>query len=79
MDHYLRGIDNDVDREKPVRYFVMGSNEWRDADAWPPAATDTAFYLTPESGKKSGSLTMSKPERGKARVTRLSPTRPIPW
>ncbi len=62
MDHYLRGIDNAADREKPVRYFVMGSNEWRDADAWPPAATATAFYLTSEPGKKSGSLIMSKPE-----------------
>ncbi len=24
MDHYVRGIDNSVEREEPVRYFVMG-------------------------------------------------------
>ena len=35
MDHYVRGIDNGVDREKPVRLFVMGENVWRDEDAWP--------------------------------------------
>ncbi|MGO9847252.1 MAG: CocE/NonD family hydrolase [Methylocella sp.] len=78
MDHYLRGIDNGVDREKPVRYFVMGSNEWRDAEAWPPAATATAFYLTPGPGKQSGALTMSKPE-AKKRFTPFvaDPTDPV--
>jgi putative CocE/NonD family hydrolase len=35
MDHYLRGIDNGVDREKPVRYFLLGTNRWMSADAWP--------------------------------------------
>jgi putative CocE/NonD family hydrolase len=61
MDHYLRGIDNAVDREKPVRYFVMGANKWREAQAWPPAAAATAFYLSPGADKKAGLLTMSKP------------------
>jgi uncharacterized protein len=61
MDHYLRGIDNGVDRDKPVRFFVMGSNEWRDAANWPPAATATPFYLSPEDGKKAGLLTTTRP------------------
>ena len=45
MDHYLRGVDNGVEKEKPVRYFVMGENRWREADSWPPAATATPYYL----------------------------------
>ena len=49
MDHYLRGIDNGVDREKPVRYFVMGPNEWRDSDQWPPAARETPEFLAPRT------------------------------
>jgi uncharacterized protein len=61
MDHYLRGIDNGVDREKPVRYFVMGSNEWRDAAAWPPVATATSFYLAPGTSGHAGSLTGTPP------------------
>ena len=29
-----------------VRYFVLGSNEWRTSSAWPPAeARQTAYYL----------------------------------
>jgi uncharacterized protein len=47
MDHYLKGMDNGVDREEPVRYFVMGSNQWREADRWPPAARETPTFLAP--------------------------------
>jgi hypothetical protein len=50
MDRYVRGIENGVDHEKPVRLFVMGKNEWRDEDAWPPAHTSTqTYYLRSES------------------------------
>ncbi len=49
MDRYLKGIDNGVDREKPVRYFVMGRNQWRDADEWPPAAREMPLYLAPQT------------------------------
>ncbi|HMC54742.1 MAG TPA: CocE/NonD family hydrolase [Gemmatimonadaceae bacterium] len=35
MDRYVRGIDNGVDREKPVRVFVLGTNRWIVADTWP--------------------------------------------
>lgn len=32
--------------EPPLRYFVMGSNEWKSADTWPPAGVrDKVFYL----------------------------------
>src|ERR1051325_5628940 len=45
MDHYLRSKDNGVGKEKAVRYFVMGRNEWRGADAWPPPSTRKSYYL----------------------------------
>ncbi len=35
LDHYVRDVDNGVDREKPVRIFVMGSNQWIESDRWP--------------------------------------------
>jgi len=45
-DFLLKGIANGVDREKPVRIFVMGQNEWRDEDDWPvPSAKTTRYYL----------------------------------
>ncbi len=53
MDRYVKGIENDVAREKPVRYFVMGENVWREQDSWPPPATPTSFYLSASSGGRS--------------------------
>jgi uncharacterized protein len=78
MDHYLRGIHNSVEREEPVHYYVMGINEWRGAQAWPPAATPTAFYLSPDAGKNVGTLTLSKPE-AKSRYTTFvaDPANPV--
>lgn len=34
-------------REKPVRLFVMGADEWRDLASWPPPAKSTRYYLQP--------------------------------
>ena len=58
MDHYLRGISNGVEKEAPVRYFVMGDNQWRDAVTWPPAAETTSYYLS-ASGKDGESHSLS--------------------
>lgn len=32
-------------REKSVRIYVMGANQWREMDDWPPPATETPYYL----------------------------------
>ena len=34
-DHWLKGIDTGVMDEPPVRYWVMGANEWRTGEDWP--------------------------------------------
>jgi uncharacterized protein len=44
MDHYLKGLNNGVEREKPVRIFVMGDNVWRDEEAWPLARSKRKIY-----------------------------------
>ena len=45
-DHYMRGIANRFSQDAPVRYFVMGVNEWRDASRWPPPArrAETLYF-----------------------------------
>jgi len=46
FDWVLKGIDNGMATEKPVKIFVMGRNAWRDEDAWPLArAKETRYYL----------------------------------
>jgi putative CocE/NonD family hydrolase len=45
-DHWLKGLDTGVMEEPPVRFWVMGLNEWRTADDWPlPQTQWTKFYL----------------------------------
>jgi putative CocE/NonD family hydrolase len=44
FDAHLKGVQGGL-RKKPVRIFVMGANEWRDLDEWPPAAIKTRFFL----------------------------------
>jgi putative CocE/NonD family hydrolase len=45
-DWLLKGEANGVEKEKPVKIFVMGKNEWREEDGWPLArAKNTKYYL----------------------------------
>ena len=69
FDHWLKGVDNGVDREKPVEAFLMGRNEWRQFTAWPPReATETRWYFHSaghaNADKSDGKLSLSKPSAG---------------
>jgi putative CocE/NonD family hydrolase len=64
MDHYLRGVSNGVGSGKPVRYYVMGADVWREATDWPPAAHRTAFYLGQAAPQKAGVLSPLRQGRG---------------
>ena len=55
FDHYLKGIDNGVDREAPIDLFIMGDDEWRKENEWPLARTVfTNFYLHSGGGANGG-------------------------
>lgn len=46
FDHYLKGVDNGLEKDLPVRVFVMGENRWHAAKDWPlPETRWTKFYL----------------------------------
>jgi len=62
----LKGVQNDLAKEKPVKIFVMGRNEWREEDEWPLArAQATKYFLhsqgTANSLRGSGSLSVAAP------------------
>ncbi|MED4584403.1 CocE/NonD family hydrolase [Brevibacillus choshinensis] len=67
FDHYLKGIQNGVDQEPRVEYYMVGENEWKTSQTWPPAeATVTNLYLS--SGGQAntsggdGSLSVTEPD-----------------
>lgn len=49
FDYWLKGIDNGIMEEAPIRYYVMGAPKgtaWRTAEQWPlPDEQRTRFYL----------------------------------
>lgn len=54
-DFLLKGIQNQFATDKPVKLFVMGANEYRQEDDWPPPqAQRTKYFL--HSGGKANSL-----------------------
>ena len=54
-DFLLKGIDNGIGSEKPVKLFVMGKNTWREESAWPlERAQEVRYYL--HAAKRANSL-----------------------
>jgi predicted acyl esterase len=46
FDYWLKEIDTGIMEEAPIKLFVMGTNEWKEANEWPlPETKWTPFYL----------------------------------
>ena len=85
FDRWVRGVANDVESLPPVRLFVMGADEWRDFNDWPPpAASERRLYLRPpkfdrRGRRHAGRLTATPPsEDGPGVELRFDPTNPVP-
>ena len=82
-DSLLKGIDNGLEREKQVRIFVMGKNEWREEDDWPLArAKTTRYYLhstKPANGLEgAGTLNTTAPDEEKPEQYVYDPSNAVP-
>jgi len=88
FDHWLKGIDNGVDREPPVRIYVMGGGDahrtpegrvfvgghWREEREWPLArARVTPYYL-----HAGGVLSSEAPGPAAPLTYRFDPSHPVP-
>ncbi len=66
FDSQLKGIDDGIIDEPPVKIFVMGENKWRYEHEWPLARTDYRNFYFHSKGKANtgsgdGSLNTSMP------------------
>jgi len=77
FDRWLKGIENGVTDEPPIRYYLMGApagTEWRTAARWPlPRQKRKTFFLQagnpgPGASAGGGILTTHKPDSRVAKV-----------
>jgi hypothetical protein len=88
-DRWLRGVDNGLDGDAPLRIFVMGGGsgrrsgagrlvhggQWRDEREWPLARTRfTSYHLHGDGGLR----TEAPGEAGGSTTFRFDPANPVP-
>ena len=81
--HWLRGDPNGVDREPPVRLYVLGANRWRDASDWPVPGTEFVRFYLHSTGRAAtdladGLLSTEPPGDEPADLWLSDPSRPVP-
>ena len=83
FDYWLKGIDNGILDEPPVRIFVMGDNVWREEQEWPLARAKPTDYFFHSQGKANslngnGTLSAQPPAEEAPDVFLYNPADPVP-
>ncbi|MCC7461022.1 MAG: CocE/NonD family hydrolase [Gammaproteobacteria bacterium] len=83
QDHWLKGLDNGVERDAPIKIFVMGANRWRDEHEWPLARTRYTRYYLHSGGKANGAdgdgtLSTAAPKGAASDQYTYDPADPVP-
>ncbi|MGH7710549.1 MAG: CocE/NonD family hydrolase, partial [Gemmatimonadaceae bacterium] len=82
FDRWLKGVDNGVTKEPKVRSYMMGSNQWKTYDTWPPKNVDlVSYYLDSDGSANSvlgnGRLTTTKPSKSATDTFIYDPMHPV--
>jgi uncharacterized protein len=82
-DFLFKGIKNQFATDKPVKLFVMGANEYRQEDDWPPPQAQSTKYFLHSGGKANslrgdGSVSTSAPKSEPADTYVYNPANPAP-
>lgn len=81
FDHWLKGDDNGVERDKAVKLFIMGPNVWREEDDWPlPDTQWRKFYLhsAGHAASNDGTLSLRSPLEEPVDRYQYDPHDPVP-
>jgi ankyrin repeat protein len=83
FDYWLKGKQNGVDKEAPVKIFIMGDNQWRDEQDWPlQRSKNKTLYLTSgghaNTPSGDGRLIDEKPASPSLDNYLYDPTDPVP-
>ena len=83
FDHWLKGLNNGIEQEPAVRYFVMGSGKWKISDTWPLKDVKKSIYYLDSMGKANqfsniGTLSHGMPQGRKFDTYNYDPKDPVP-
>lgn len=83
LDYWLKGIDNGIADEPPVRFFVMGENRWREDSQWPPPGVRYTRYFLHSGGSANrlagdGTLDAQPPSDEPPDAYTYDPNDPVP-
>ena len=83
FDWLLKGEETGLAADKPVRLFVMGADEWRDADDWPLPDTDYVEFFLNSGGRANtadgdGTLSTRPPDEQAQDELVYDPRDPVP-
>lgn len=83
FDNQLKGMDNGVMEEAPVKIFVMGINQWRFEDDWPLPGTDYQDFYFHSKGQANtlngdGLMNSKPPKKESSDHFVYSPDDPVP-
>jgi hypothetical protein len=84
FDYWLKGTDNGVGKEPPVRMFVMGANTWTDESEWPIGRTQYKRYYLHSGGRANslygdGKLSTQEPAKEAFDGYTYDPANPTPF
>ncbi len=83
FEHYLKGVDNGIDREPPIEIFYMGINQWQHEQDWPILGTKfTPWYIASGGAANTpsgnGSLSASVSSGAASDQYAYDPNDPVP-
>lgn len=83
FDYHIKGIDNGIMEEPKAEYFLMGKNEWRTSEQFPPKNTKPLhYYLGSKKGANSsngdGVLSLNMNKKYDHDVFIFDPENPVP-
>ncbi|MHC4814500.1 MAG: CocE/NonD family hydrolase [Planctomycetota bacterium] len=79
LDWVIKGKDNGMKKQPPVRVFVQGVNQERYYNQWPPPRMQpTKYYLHSPTGSRTGTLDTSPPGAEPPTRYAYDPRQPVP-
>lgn len=74
FDHFLNGVDNHIEKEAVVDYYILNTDTWKQAETFPPNKEETKWWLD----AKTAGFSKRNPEKIAKTEYDYDPDNPAP-